>query len=98
MSMITCGREVLTDKEIVARVKATNTCSDDDAEDGEEAEVIQKPPSLREAFQAVDVIRRFNFTSDCPEEFNTFIDRYETFLMRELPKYHQQILITDFLR
>ncbi|XP_038076054.1 tigger transposable element-derived protein 4-like [Patiria miniata] len=101
-----CGgnTQELTDEDIVKFVTSGNVTSDMDAEgaksNGSANEVPSEPappPSIHEAFKALDVIRRFALSSEVlPASLIDFGDRVETFLVAEMPKRMKQSQITDF--
>lgn len=89
--------EVLTDSELVAFfTKTPEEPAETEADDDLETE--EPPPTLRAVFKAVDLIRRYNMNTECPDDFSIFMDRYESFLMREMPKHLKQSAITDFFK
>lgn len=76
--------EVLTDDEIVAAIQAYPE-DDPESEWALQETQMQEPPSLTEVLNAVDTIRRYNLTINCPNDFGVGLDRYESFLMNKLP-------------
>lgn len=95
----------LTDTEIVQSVRSDNTPDTDSDEDleivgGDVAATSaepSRPPTIHEAFKALDVLKRFATSIDeCPSDVIDLGDRYETFLLSEMPKRQRQSKIDDF--
>ena len=96
----------LTDEEIIKSVRSRNADSDTEDEDveptssGSVDEIPSDPappPSIHDAFKALDVIRRFALSTEIfPANLLDFGDHVETFLMAEMPRRMKQSQIMDF--
>jgi len=94
----------MTDAEIVDSVKNVSDDTGDvddvdivDLEDSGETYIPNAPPTIREAFSALDVMRRYCLSvEDCPDNIMEYNDRFESFLMHQMPKSLRQSNITDY--
>ena len=103
----TVGTQELTDAEIVESVKSAATSvldHDSEDEDVEESDAVSTddtsadvPPTIHEAYRALDIMKRFALSvEDCPPHVMELGDKYETFLLGEMPKRLKQTTIDDF--
>ncbi|XP_041469439.1 tigger transposable element-derived protein 4-like [Lytechinus variegatus] len=92
---IECHEE-LTDAEIVASIKTSPEDPEEDPVEDESS--VTDPPTLKQAFAAIDTIRRYNLANECSEEYGSYVDRYESYLMSQLQNRQKQTSITDFFK
>uniref|UniRef100_A0A8C4X0K6 DDE-1 domain-containing protein n=1 Tax=Eptatretus burgeri TaxID=7764 RepID=A0A8C4X0K6_EPTBU len=90
--------EQMTDAEIVDSVKNVSDDTGDvdnvdivDLEDSGETYIPNAPPTIREAFSTLDVMRRYCLSvEDCPDNIMEYNDRFESLLMHQMPKSLRQ--------
>uniref|UniRef100_A0A3B3SWE0 HTH CENPB-type domain-containing protein n=1 Tax=Paramormyrops kingsleyae TaxID=1676925 RepID=A0A3B3SWE0_9TELE len=90
-------KEQLTDAEIVESVRAETTLAG--TSDGSSTSTENPPPTIHDAFKALDVLKRFALTvPECPSDIIDLGDQYENFLVCEMPKRMRQTTLDDFFR
>lgn len=91
--------EELNDDEIVSAIKTSqeDDPQDDPEDESEEDIVMKEPPTLKDAFAAVDTIRHFHLTRECPaEDFGLLLDRCDSYLMGQFERQKQTVITKYF--
>ena len=88
---------VLTDEEIIAEIREQNSADEPALDESTEPEPAP-PPTVAEAYKAIDCIRRFTLSSSSEkcEDILRMSEVFEKFVLSETQKRTKQTEITDY--